>query len=819
MTYENKITQFDKEHIYVVEIDLDYCSLTFGAGACVGGKRSVITQSISVDDFSIGDEIEGGTSGAVATVEGYFGASPTKTMQYRVTNGIDFQTATETITNNTATGVAIKNGNAPILVTSGDGKCFNTFSNCQDLTNFTNSPKTYRFSTDRSPHPVGINAIPSLESINISPAKIDVTGGMGERSSVSLTFRDHPHSDIDVDQYVTERTWIASDRGLFWTKLRARNPNYQFRALRVLTGYLEDGKFIANNFKTRNYVIDKMDVTNGKCSITAKDPLKLASAKKAQVPAPSTGTLAANITAGVGTATLSPAGIGNSEYAVSGHIAIGSEVMSFTRAADVLTITRAQKGTTADAHSLGDAVQECYVSNAEVNVIIKDILTNYASVDAAFINDAAWQTEVDTYLNGLLDGIITKPTDVNKVFKELSEAKPLFIYWDELNQTINLEALKAPPTTANVVDMDSGIVAGSFNTKDLPKLRASTVYVTFGQIDPTKPLTELSNYTQTVTRVDSNSITKFGNNQIKNIVSRWINSGNKPAASNAAQLLGRRFSDIPREVNFSLDAKDSSLLIGQTRSINHRDILDATGAPVNTVFQITSAKEDKTFKYTGVEYTYGQTVPGDEDIDTDIIEFSTDEQNVDLRARYETNIGVPTGSTEAVFKVLTGSVIGSSSTAANSIETGSWPAGATVTLINYGHIVGKGGDGKASATANDGGDAINMGFALTIENFGVIGGGGGGGTNLDETPFGFAFGAGGAGNSVGAAVNTPSSSDGTLESGGISTSAFGTDLSGGDLGQNAKQAAPNGGLAGKAVDINGFTLTYNALEDYRGAVS
>lgn len=819
MTYESKITEYAKEHIYVVELELDNCGNTHGTAPCTAtetGDDKCFNTFSTCNDLpnytltsvsSVAELVDAGLdifakTGATYITDGF------EVGHKIVSSGFDKAANNGIFTIESLTQIAITTVEKSTLENEGP-----TLSGTVALL----STKVYRFCEARSPHPIAIDAIPSLENVSITASKIDVAGGMGERSSVSLTFRDHPHSDIDIDNYLVDRSWIASDRASFWTKLRARNPNYQFRAVRLLTGYLEDGKFIADNFKTRNYVIEKMDVTAGKCSITAKDPLKLASSKKAQVPIPNTGVLVADINDSVTTATLTPSGIGNSEYAASGHLNIGDEVMEFTRSADVLTITRAQKNTAASDHTAGDAVQECYVKNAEVNIIIEDIFTNFANIDPVFINSAAWQTEVDTYLNGLLDGIIVRPTDVNKVFKELALAKPLSLHWDELNQTIELTALKAPPETANLIDMDSGIVLNSFKTKDLPDMRVSTVFFTFGQVDPTKPITELSNYTQTVTRADTDSINKYGTNQVKSIVSRWINSSNKPAAQNAAQLFGRRFSDIPREIEFSLEAKDSALLIGQTRAVNHRDMVDVSGLPVDTLFQIISAKEADVFRYKGVEYRYGPTVDGDNDIDTDTILFSIDEQNVNLRTRYESLIGVPDGSTEAVFKVESGVVIGSSLTTTDSMDTGSWPAGATVTLINNGHIVGAGGNGGlvgGSDTADDGGDAINLSYALTIDNFGVIGGGGGGGGGLLVfSAFGPVVGGGGAGNSPGF-EGIPSVS-GTLELGGTGAA------DGGDLGQDGETnvLTNNGGLAGKAIDKNGFVLTETTPGDIRGAVS
>lgn len=759
MTFDSKRAEYGKEHLYLVEIDLEFCNLTSGIAPC---------------------------------------------------------TATET----------------------GDDKCFNTRQTTNDLPNFDPILKTYRFCESRSPHPVGIDAIPSLESVRIAPATIDITGGLGVRSSASIRFRDHPHSDIDIDKYVDERTWIASDRGTFWTKLRARNPGYQFRALRVLSGYLENGVFDEGNFITRHYVIDRLDVTGGMATITAKDPLKLASALKAKAPFTSTGQLSADLTAGVTSATLTPAGVGNSEYDASGKVLIDAEVSSFTRVADVLTLTRAQNNTDDVDHNADATVQQCLSFNDQVNVIVEDLLTTFAGIDASFIPTSEWQSEVDTFLSGLLDGIIVKPRDVNKILKELSEAMPHYLYWDERLQQITLTALKAPPEAANVLNMDENIVAESFATRDKPEMRRATVLVNFGQFDPTKQLDELGNYDQSYVRVDTDSIAKFQSNNFREINTRWISSNNKGAALQLAALYGRRFADTPREVTFKLEAKDAEVWAGQTRSINHRDIVDGTGVPVDTIFQILSSGEAALYEYKALEYVYGPALPEDEgggDPDVDIILLSIDQNNINLRTIYDTLFPAPDASTQAKFIVEGGVVLGSDDNTSFAIDTGSWPAGALVTLALKSSAVaaGKGGDGDvapADTAGIDGGPCLILNNDLTLDNNGIIGGGGGAG--------GWSFtilavarsGGGGAGRDVGLRgfVNgalPPDASDGTTLTGGIgaSTPASLRGGAGGDLGDDGEDGVggtttQTGGPAGDAIDKNGFTLTFTMAGDIRGDI-
>lgn len=753
MAYDNEKLKYGKEHINVIELDLDYCSLTSGVGAC---------------------------------------------------------TATET----------------------GDSKCYNTFGSCNALTSYTKTTKTYRFCADRSPHPIGLDAIPSLDSVNISPTKIDLKGGLGVRASVSLTFRDHPSSDIDIDKYVNDRKFIALERGSFWTKLRARNSNYQFRELRVLSGYLVNGVFDAANFTTRYYIIDKLDVSGGKASITAKDPLKLASNNKAQAPKPSTGQLSGDITNTTTTATLKPTGVGNSEYPASGKVLINSEVMSFTRSGDSLTLTRAQNNTVATEHSANDTVQLCLEYNGvQVHDIVKNLLLNYSNVNTNFISDSAWQAEIDTYLSGLLTGIIVKPFDVNKLLKELSQAMPHYLWWDERTQLIQLTALKAPVSESLALNMDSNFIKDSLKTKDKTDMRISTVFVNFGQFDPTKRLDEISNYRQSYARIDSDSIVKYGSSEIKVINSRWISNTNKAAALQLAALIGRRFSDTPREVTFSLEAKDSSIWTGQTKEINHRDITDFSGLPVNTSFQITSAKENGSYNYSGIEFTYGGALPEDQgggETGVDLVIIGSDLLNANMRTIYNGLFPTPTATTKVKFIVEGGVKVGSSSFAGYSLDTGSFPTGAEVTLqINSSsYVVGKGGDGgkgglPGSYDGENGSPAIILNHPLTLLNNGIIGGGGGGGGTTQPVFAATGHGGGGAGYNVG--IGSYLASNGTTEFAG---EGYGGGGNGGDLGQNgfdgdvSPLAFGLGGAAGNAINKNGFTLTATVadLGDIRGSI-
>jgi len=272
---------------------------------------------------------------------------------------------------------------------TGDDKCYNTYSTCNDTANFDKTTKTYLFSEQNADLPIGLSTIPLLKSVNFASQEITPGKGLGVRGSVTTKFLDAPFPDTEIDPYWSERTYDTTNSGTFWGKFKARNPYYENRVLRVRRGYIT-AVFDWGNFVDSVYVVDKLDgiSKNDDVTIVARDILKLADDKKALFPRPSTGQLSADINTSATSITLTPSGVG-STYAASGKVAISGEVMSFTRSGDVLTVTRAQSNTTAAAHTTGDTVQQVGIyTKQKIHYVINDLLDNYAGIDGFY---TAWR--------------------------------------------------------------------------------------------------------------------------------------------------------------------------------------------------------------------------------------------------------------------------------------------------------------------------------------------------------------------------------------------------------------------------------------------
>ena len=391
---------------------------------------------------------------------------------------------------------------------TGDDKCYNTYSTCNDKPNFDKTVKTYRFCEQNADIPVGLSAIPLLKTVTFASQEITPNKGLGVRGSVNVTLLDAPWPDTEIDPYFRERTYNTNDLGTFWGKFRARNLYYENRVLRVRRGYLTKSAFDWANFVNSVYVIDQLQciTKDDGARIVAKDILKLADDKKALFPKPSNGVLSSNITNSATSFTIEPSGIG-SEYPASGKVVIGGEMMSFTRSSETFTVTREVSNTVAEAHNAGDTVQLVGIFDAEkIQDVIYTLLTSYSSISTDYIDKDAWDTEATTYLAGVWSAEIPEPTGINTLVGELTEQGTCRIWWDEENQLIQFRAVKPLPEDLTVLSDDDHFLTNTIDVKTDTNQRISTVLVYYGQKKPTEKLDDVTNYPLRVATPDLDAI-------------------------------------------------------------------------------------------------------------------------------------------------------------------------------------------------------------------------------------------------------------------------------------------------------------------------
>lgn len=502
-------------------------------------------------------------------------------------------------------------GVAPCLATLSavsPRKCFNTFQTCTYKQGFNNGINTLKFI--EASYPVsGDNYFPCVKSISGYDQEVNIAGfnpnlgGLGKRAQITIKMADFPYGDVLTDKYWRERITGAAqvdepgydpiDRGSFWSKFKARTPNFSGRGLRVRNAYYNaDGTLSFT--KTRSYVISELNGpdTNGDYTIVAKDILSLADNDKAQAPRVSRGRLLADIGIADTTATLSPTGIGNSEYPESGWATIGSEIVRFTRVSNVLTLARGVLGTQPATHSVNDTVQVGYrANNLRVDVVIRDLLVNYAGIDPAWIPAGQWADEVDRWGGTLiLNSMICQPTGVTNLLGEICELG-LTLWWDEVAQLIRLRMNRPNEVpTGELSDRDSFITIAR---KDEDNQRATRVAFWSVQIDPTKGLSKenfLRNYISVF--VDAESPNFYGQSITKTIYNRWLNQGNDAATKIITGRLLNRYKRAPVNYEVTVDVKDELELL-DVININSYAATDDTGRPVPALCQVFYRADDK----------------------------------------------------------------------------------------------------------------------------------------------------------------------------------------------------------------------------------
>lgn len=488
-------------------------------------------------------------------------------------------------------------------------KCFNSFPTCNAISAFNKGVQTLRFCNATYPIKIG-DYIPAIEGevggaeqeVNIAGYR-PLSGALGVRATVKVTIKDFTDRDTLTDKYWSERMSGAAQqngvgydpmtRGTFWTKFKARNPNYAGRPLRVITGRVSaSGAFTP--VTTRSYIMQEMvgPGNSGKVTINASDILSLASNDKAIAPVTSQGRLNADIDATTTTATLSPSGIGNAEYPASGFATIGSEIVRFTRVNNTLTLTRGQRGTTAATHSANDTVQVAFtVDRVRADTVIRDLLINYAKVPSSYINFAEWRAEFDRWGSTMeLSTTICKPTGVAALIGEINQLG-ITVWWDEVAQKIRIK-LNHPPDETPVEWSDRDNII-SIEQEDNDDERATRIAFWHMQIDPTKELGKENFLRGYITvYVDGENPNFYNESRTKTIYTRWLNHGSDTAAKIITGRLLNRYKVAPTTYKVTIDAKDNPNLADVVTLKSHV-ATDITGLETPVLTQVFYRKDER----------------------------------------------------------------------------------------------------------------------------------------------------------------------------------------------------------------------------------
>lgn len=475
-------------------------------------------------------------------------------------------------------------------------KCFNTRATCADLANYVAGTKTLTFGKNQTGLPSGLTVFPILQSVSSSPMQINLSGidpssnALGRRDRVTVSLKDIPYHDTYTDPYAAERKTGAAqysgigydpaENGTLIANMLARHPYFVGDALRVKRGYVGDDPA---SMETSHSFITEWSGPNadGGADVTAKDIFDLAENSKAVAPRPSNGKLAAAITSTDVTATLKPAGIGDAEYASSGRICIGREVMMFTRSADVLTLTaRGMDGTVAASHAVNDVAQQCLrYSGIRSSEAITDLMVSYAGASAGVIDVAEWTAEDDSWMGGLrLERTITKPTGVKQLIGEICQLG-VMVWWDKWAGQLRFRCNRplSPGEAYFPVTDAANILHGSVSVERAEAQRISALFFWHGLIDPTDGTDNARNYDKLALVVPEENL--YRQESIKTIFCPWFGQfGNDAAATAIAERLLARYVTTPKRISLTLDIKDrDNVDLGGLLLVNTHSLRTPTG--------------------------------------------------------------------------------------------------------------------------------------------------------------------------------------------------------------------------------------------------
>ena len=498
-------------------------------------------------------------------------------------------------------------GSSPCTAVAPAGaECFNTFCTCQDKANYDGSNILTVVLSDASADVFNSPAsspgdiyIPCINSISIAPEKITPGKGLGVRGRISISCLDFPHHDINIDPYLSTRTYDAISQGTFFGKLMARNIHYANRPIKIRQYFSEGGR-ASGDYRELYYILDSIEGpdSKGKVTITAKDPLILAEASKAQCPVASTGTLSAALAAGTTTTFSLNSGEG-ADYPSGAHVLrINDEIISIaSRSTDTFTIaSRSYGGTTADDHEQDDTVQLCYVADGtsgyRVDLTIADLLENYANIPAAYIPAATWATEATTWASSYnLQTIISEPTSVEALLSEICVETNSILWWSPSEKLIKWGTQTPDFSTLSSLS-DRDMVKDSIKVKRLENDRISQVLF-YSDVRSWTEAREPKNYRALQVRIDSTgeSDDAYQSPSVKKIFARWLQSTS--VTGEVASRYLSRFKKPPEQVTTEIDLKDiDTIITGDHVNLSSELLQNQYGANYLLEMQVLSIQHD-----------------------------------------------------------------------------------------------------------------------------------------------------------------------------------------------------------------------------------
>lgn len=498
-------------------------------------------------------------------------------------------------------------------------KCFNSRATCQDPANFLlGDPLTLKFSRDGIPLPSGFKAFPVLSGVRQSSTTANIGGAdprygaLGRQATLDFDLADFTHHERGIDPYASERVSGAAqfdtigyrpeDRATFLAKMKARFPNYAGAEARLCRAYIVDGAIIDQS--TYHHLLKEMaGPSDGSLMVSAYSIFDLMNGRTAVCPRPTRGAITLDMTSGATSFAVTPAGIGDIDYAAAGYLTIGSEVMSFTRSSDTFTVVRGQKGTTAAAHQAADTVQQAwYCESARLDDVAAELILDFTTTPASWVPTAEWAAEVTRWGPSIMvTTMVTSPTPVGTLVGELADLGCNIIP-DERAAEIRLRMNR--PVDGDMVYSVTDANAYQITQKDREEDRVTQVYFVHKRADPTKGIgtgDDVSNYLRRALTVNPDAVDIYGDVRTRTIRTRWLDQGDDTTVAIVSWQLLRRFEKAPMRIKCLIDARDKAILLSDVVELETDDMASTVGEVTTRLMQVIGRSEPTPYHTVMVE--------------------------------------------------------------------------------------------------------------------------------------------------------------------------------------------------------------------------
>ena len=436
-----------------------------------------------------------------------------------------------------------------------------------------------------------IYIIPTLLQVSTVGSRINLAGSdrnyepLGRRATLDFSCGEFQHSDFQQDDYLSDRAVDPFTLAGFWGKWCVREKYGRVQAFTtVYDGY--HGQALAD-MQSRKYILDSVEKSGDYYSFHCRDILSRTEFVRAQVPPPSSGKLKTAMAAS-GETVFEVAFDVTEEYPASGTVRMNDEIITYSgRTYDpsgrktIFTIDeRASDGSTAATHSVDELVQVCRrYTAARIDDVAEEWLVDDANIQSQLIDLATFTSEYDDVLSAYtVTTLITEPTSVSLLLGQLSQECSFYVWWDERDQIVSMQAIK-PLSTVDLVLTDSNIILrDSLSISERPDERLTTVAFYYNPRNWAGDLDKASNFKNGIVVLNTTTVglNQYGvAPQIREVYSRFLTT--EAMANQTSSRLSIRYADVPQYVQFMLDAKDRDLWVGDFVRIEHRDIVKADG--------------------------------------------------------------------------------------------------------------------------------------------------------------------------------------------------------------------------------------------------